>query len=129
MKKLTLFSLILLAAVGLFWASCGPEDPISTHKVTCNGKTTTYNNYVKALVDASCAIGSCHDGSDPGGLGANDYRHIPGTTAIPAGLQATLTDGTFEKNVLVENRMPRGSSLPDSILVRLECWFKDGYPL
>lgn len=126
MKKLTLFSVILLAGVGLFWVSCGKDDPDSTHKVTCNGKTTTYNNYVKLLVEASCALGGCHDGS--GTLGARDYRHIPGTTAIPVGLQSTLTDGTFEKNVLVENRMPRGGSLPDSILVRLECWFQDGYP-
>lgn len=126
MKKMSLFPLFLLV-FGLFWTACDPDETTTTtHKVTCNGKTTTYNNYVKALVQASCSVSGCHDGS--GVLNAKDYRHVAGTTAVPAGLKEAITSGGFEKNVLVDNRMPRGSSLPDSILVRLECWFKDGYP-
>ena len=125
MQKLLCFSLVFMA-FGLVWSACGGKDPVSTtHKVVCNGSNITYSNYVRALVKTTCIqSGGCHDGST---FGAKDYRELTAGT-IADGLKANLTNGTFETAVLVKNRMPLGGSLPDSILVKLECWFKAGYP-
>lgn len=117
-KKLC-FLLILVSFWSIF-GSCNKDTSAAEHQVICfYDQDITWNNYVRYLVQNSCAVAGCHVAGNTKGIG--DYSTY-------AGIRAVVEDSTFEKTVLVENRMPKGSKLNDSILVRLECWFQNGAP-
>ena len=103
----------------LIW-NCNKDKATTEHRVICYyDQNITWNNYVRFLVQNSCAVSGCHVAGNIKGLG--DYSTY-------AGLKAVVDDSTFEKTVLIDNLMPKGAKLNDSILVRLECWFQNGAP-
>ncbi len=111
---------LVFAGLWLFFGNCNKDSAATEHQEICYyDQTVTWNNYVRFLVQNSCAVAGCHVAGNTKGIG--DYSTF-------AGLKAVVDDSTFEKTVLIENRMPKGSKLNDSILVRLECWFQNGAP-
>lgn len=113
------FSLII-GSISLFLGNCSKDKAAADHQVICYyDQDITWNNYVRYLVQNSCAVAGCHVAGNTKGVA--DFSTY-------AGLKTAIADSTFEETVLIENRMPKGSKLNDSILVRLECWFQNGAP-
>ena len=111
---------MIFIGICLLFGNCNKDKAATEHQVICfNQQNITWDNNVRHLVKSSCAVTGCHIASNTKGIA--DYSTY-------AGLKSVVDDSTFEKTVLIENRMPKGSKLNDSILVRLECWFQNGAP-
>ncbi len=108
------------AVAALLVGGCGKDGASSEHKAVCYyQQDITWSNYVGYLANTSCAVSGCHVAGNSKGLA--DFSTYNG-------LLAAVNDSSFEKTVLIENKMPKGSKLNDSILTRLECWFQNGAP-
>jgi uncharacterized membrane protein len=114
MKKyigISIGSLLVICAV--LFVSCKKKKEAakdaSPTAVTCNGTNASYNSNIKAIITANCV--GCHGSY-------NSY----------AGLQSSLTDGSFARVVLTEKSMPRGNTLSADNLSVLQCWKERGYP-
>lgn len=97
-----LFSILLVSV--LIIVSCKKKN-----NVTCDGSTPTYNSYVQGIVNANCV--SCH----------SNYSTYSGLSSI-------TTNGKFEKEVLINQSMPKGGSLSADELSKLQCWVQNGFP-
>jgi hypothetical protein len=108
------FSLLLIIAaiIGMVGACKKSPEPIP-----CNGTSPTWNSRAQKIVDRSCTAGACH------GAGS-----VNGDFTKYATIKPHLDNGTFEQQVLVDRTMPEGSTLPDTTLAMLQCWFEHGYP-
>lgn len=102
--KRTLILPVTGIVLALFLSNCKKKSSI-----TCDGSAPTYNSYVKAIVDANCV--SCH-----------------GSYSTYVGLSTITSNGKFEKEVLTYRTMPKGGSLTDDQLTKLQCWVNNGFP-
>lgn len=103
----------VLALLSLVWvASCAEDDPVDSECASY-----TYDDDIKSIVDAKCATPYCH-GSNSGSGDWTSYSL----------LKTALDDGSFSKEVLEDMTMPKGSSLGDSELESIRCWYEAGYP-
>ena len=75
----------------------------------------TYDTHVKTIIDNNCM--KCHDS------GSNN-----GEFDTYAGLEAVTANGEFEKQVLVDQSMPRFADLTQTDINILQCWFEAGFP-
>lgn len=79
----------------------------------------TYNDQVKEIVDASCAIQFCHDNSGS----------APGNFLTYVGMQSRLENGVVEDRVFITADMPFAPgelSAEDKAVLR--CWLDNGAP-
>jgi hypothetical protein len=86
-------------------------------RVACDGSSPTWNANVLDIVANSCFGSSCHGSNAQSG----DYTTY-------AGIKSVLLNGRFEQQVLESRAMPRGETLPDSSLAKLQCWLENGFP-
>ena len=84
---------------------------------TCNGGTPTYDNGISEIINAECTNSLCHG---PGSSQA--------TFTSYAGLSLAISNGNFNKKVLVDQTMPRNSFLTQDQLDLIKCWVDNGYP-
>lgn len=101
MKKKGVIMLVVIGVSSL--SSCGKNN------VTCDGSTTTYTADIKSIIDASCV--SCH---------ANYSTY--------SGIKASVSNGSFESEVISKQTMPQGSKLSDTDLTKIKCWLEQGAP-
>lgn len=111
MKKL-LFSAFLLT----FFFACKEENKCAD--------SVTYTNDIKPIVNATCAISGCHDGS-AGSASPGDYRTF-------ADIKTVVDNGKFKNRVLILKDMPPSYStgpktLTDAQLDLIQCWADKGY--
>lgn len=101
---------VLVGMTGI--VACSEDDPAESD---CD--SYTYDADIKSIVDMSCATAYCHgSGSAAGDWTSYDL------------LKSALDDGSFNSAVLVNKTMPKGSSLDDSQLESIRCWYEAGYP-
>lgn len=94
--------------------SCSKEKD----KPECDGSSPTYDAQIKAIVDGSCLGSGCHGA----GSGNGDFTTY-------SKLNPFLQNGSFEREVLIDQTMPRGSgTLTASELSKLQCWVEDAHP-
>lgn len=77
--------------------------------VACNGTASTYNSNIKAIISANCV--SCH-----------------ASYASYNGLRGSLNDGSFAREVLERQTMPKNTRLSSEQLSAIQCWKERGYP-
>ena len=106
MKKLVF---TLLAAAVL--SACKKDGTSGKLTPSCDGSHPTYNSSIKAILDARCGSASCH---------ANYTSY--------SGLSGILQNGQFKREVLTNQTMPKGSSLTQDQINKIQCWVNDGYP-
>lgn len=97
-----LFSILIILIASI--TSCKKKN-----NVTCDGSTPTYNSYVQGIVNNNC-IG-CHS-----------------NFGTYSGISTVTSNGKFEKEVLIDQRMPKGGSLSEDELSKLQCWVQNGFP-
>lgn len=108
MRTLTAY----LAVVAMIFSSCTVESIIE-----CDGSTPTYDGEISAIINGNCLGSGCH------ASGSN------GVFTTYAGLQSRLTNGAFEREVLVDRTMPRGAgTLTRDQLILIQCWKENGFP-
>ena len=124
MKKFVLLCAVLVM-VG-FYNSCTKDKTSLPLSMVCTGvdsATNTYNLQVKAILDANCGTGGCHDAATASSQIILD--------SYPA------TKSAFEnKKCLCAIKqsggclpMPQGSNkLADSLITYIQCWSERGYP-
>ena len=78
-------------------------------EVSCDGSTRTYDADIKAIIDASCV--SCH----------SEYSDY-------AGVKSSVDNGSFEREVISKQTMPRGTKLSEVDLTKIQCWLEQGAP-
>ena len=78
---------------------------------TCDGSAPTYQNTIKSIIDTKCATSNCH----------SSYSNY-------SGLQPALQNGSFRREVLVDQTMPQGSSLTQDQLNKIQCWVNNEFP-
>jgi mono/diheme cytochrome c family protein len=83
--------------------------------VECDGSTPTYTSEVKTILDANCA--SCHGAGSTKG----DYSTYQK-------LKVVVDNGKFEREVIINQSMPRGGKMEMSQLSKLKCWLENGAP-
>lgn len=97
MKRILVVTILALIGV----TSC------KKNNVTCDGMTRTYDADIKSIVEASCV--SCH----------SEYSTY-------AGVKTSVNNGTFEREVISRQTMPKGSKLSDADLTKIKCWLEQG---
>lgn len=114
------YSIVFLAIAFVSIISCGKdEEP----KADCTGVTPTYDNGVKAILDASCATVGCHSAQNPAeGINLSSY-----TTAKSASLNGKVLQSI--KHESGAKAMPQGGTkLPNDLIKIVECWIQNGAP-
>jgi len=102
------FILISLAASGCKDKKLEPE---------CQGDKPTYDNGISAIINEKCTNFQCH------GPGSNQAEF----TSF-AGMSLAISNGNFEKRVLINQTMPRNSFLTQTQIDLIQCWVDNGYP-
>ena len=83
----------------------------------CDGSNLTYNSGINTIINTSCLGSSCHTTSNSRG----DFTTY-------AGLKPKLDNGTFKKRVLEKQSMPKGSTLTQDEINKIQCWADNNYP-
>lgn len=111
---------LLLACATLTLTMCKKE---STATYDCTTVTPTYNNDIKAIMNASCAISGCHDASSrEAGINLSTYATVKAESANDRFL------GSME-HLSGYRAMPEGASkLADASLQKIYCWIQNGQP-
>ena len=92
------------------FAACEKEDD-SKLTPACDGSHPTYNATIKAIIDVRCGTANCH----------SNYTSYNGLSEI-------IQNGSFKREVLINQSMPQGSSLTQTQINTIQCWVNDGYP-
>lgn len=93
----------VVASLILMSGSCNKKE------ITCGGEhpEITYESNVKSIIDQNC-IG-CHKGY-----------------ATFTGLNVSISNGAFEREVITRQTMPQGGHLKIEELVLIKCWLENG---
>lgn len=94
------------AAILLF--SCKKD---KVEDIQCDGSNPTYTGRIRAIINSNCATSNCH----------------PGYSSY-AGLEGILQNGSFEREVLIDQTMPRNGNLSAGELSEIKCWVENGFP-
>lgn len=111
-KYISIFIGCLVISFSILFASCKKKKEsknTSSSAVTCNGSNASYNSNIKAIINNNCV--GCH----------GQYNTF-------AGLQSSLNDGSFAREVLTNKTMPKGRSISNEDLSIIQCWKEKGYP-
>lgn len=103
MSRWITFTLLALVVLLLMAGSCEKKE------ITCNGAATgfTYQKDIKAIVDENCT--GCHEG----------YANFEG-------LNISIQNGEFEREVITRQTMPQGGKLTVDQLIMIKCWLDNG---
>lgn len=114
------YSIVFLLFALVSVVSCGKDDET---KVDCTGITPTYNNGVKAILDASCATAGCHSAQNQAdGINLSNY-----TTAKSASLNGKVLQSIKHESGV--DAMPQGAAkLSNDKINIVECWIQNGAP-
>ncbi|RMF21163.1 MAG: hypothetical protein D6765_15900 [Bacteroidetes bacterium] len=135
MKSLSLLLFVSLVVWGLLssGACTADELPPPPPPAECDTLQVTYVNFVKPIIDESCAYAGCHDGL--GGIGPGDYTTYDGMLPVLNGGQ--FKDRVFDRRDDPVVGMPPDKSVyPESQkdnltsgeLDLLRCWMEAGFP-
>ena len=111
---------LLLACATLTLSMCQKE---STITYDCTGLTPTYNNDIKAIMNASCALSGCHDASSrEAGINLSSYAVVKAESANDRFLGSIEHQASYRA-------MPEGESkLPQASIQKIYCWIQNGAP-
>ncbi len=124
-----IYSVLIFWVTLLFFAleSCSKEskNPDYIKEANCaavDPSTNTYTAFVRSVMNASCALGGCHDASTKSsGVDLSNY----------AGVRKAFESQNFLCAVNHGNgcsAMPKGGlKLSADLLNRLACWARNGY--
>ena len=84
---------------------------------SCNGDTPTYDNGISAIINAECNTSTCH------GTGSSQAEF---TSYM--GMALAISNGNFEKKVLIDQTMPKNGFLIQDQIDLIQCWVDNGYP-
>ena len=104
--------------------SCGKDEET---KADCAGVTPTYNNGVKAILDASCATVGCHVGQ----FAANNMDLKVYAIAKSVALSGKLLQSIKHESNAKAMPPDQGQGLvklPESDIKKIECWIQNGAP-
>lgn len=117
------FSFAMLLGI----ASCGKDNTSAdyTANADCSAIVSadnTYNNGIKAIIDAKCATAGCHNAFTASeGIDMSDYAKTKNVFEKKDAL-CTIHHGTGCK------AMPDGQpKLSDATINQIDCWVKNGY--
>ena len=108
-KKLFICLLLVLPAI----QSCKDKKL----EPNCDGGTPTYDNGISAIINANCTNALCHG---PGAAQAEFTTY--------AGMSLAISNGNFNKKVLVDQTMPKNAFLTQYQMDLIKCWVDNGYP-
>lgn len=109
----------LLVATAL-WPSCKKDKlPEPAANAACDTLMPTYQNAIKAILDAKCAVPGCHTP----GFSSGDFSTYE--SVLPR-----IGNGSFRRRALDQRDMPPAGSpqLTEEELLLIECWLEAGYP-
>lgn len=123
MKKFLLFFLCFIAIT--FYYSCTKDKakpPLSSSCTGVDAATNTYNIRIKAILDANCGYGGCHDAGT-----ASSNVILDSYTASKAAFQNRNGLCTIKQTGGCLP-MPQGQpKLADSLITYIQCWSESGY--
>jgi len=124
MKKAFLFLTVLWSFT--FYFSCTKDKTKPPLSASCSGVdslSNTYNLKIKAILDANCAYGGCHDaGSASSSVVLDSYLATKSSFQNKPCLCTIKQSGGCLP-------MPQGSDkLADSLITYIQCWSERGYP-
>ncbi len=112
MKKWMLLSLLSFSILVI---ACNKSDDPEPEMDPCENMTSdTYTNAIKAIIDNSCAISGCHDGSQA----IPDFRTYSEVKARSANIRSRVVGKT----------MPPSGALSSTVIQQIDCWVKNGAP-
>jgi len=124
MNQFKILGLVLLANSCFYFTACDDEEPMPMPMGACASIDASYNGDVKAIINASCSVVGCHDGSGMNTFipeGAEDFTTFDG-------LSENLNNGNFTLEVITNGTMPPGIAISEEHLEILECWKDSGFP-
>lgn len=116
--------LIVCATLAALTYSC-KDEPIHTTEPRdyCDSLGITYDGHIKAVMDANCAIPTCHtQAAKSGGFALSTYFEVRDAAKKDNFLGAIKREQGFKG-------MPIGApKLSDEIVEQLECWQENAFP-
>ncbi len=82
---------------------------------TCNTDSVTYQQHIKPIIDANCALSGCH----VPGTGRVDYTTFQGVKIV-------ADDGRLRQRAVVETTMPPSGPLSSCEQQQIEAWLNSG---
>lgn len=108
--KITGLSIVILLTIG----ACTTDQVAEPEPCLV---VKTYNEAIREIVRNKCNFSGCHDGAS----GVGNYNTY-------LGIQRTLENGEFRRQVVVSRTMPQTGSLTDVEFELIKCWSENGYP-
>lgn len=105
---------MILVAISHY--SCVKEEGRLEIVSPCDSVNSKYSEVILPMMQANCAISGCHDGT--GGA--------PGDFGTYADVKAVADNGKLADRVIVLKNMPPAGPLPDSLILKLNCWLGKG---
>lgn len=99
----------IILSLGMFFSIGCKKEGDRLQEIECDGSTRTYQDDIKTIIDANCV--SCH----------NEYGDY-------VGVKNSVDNGSFEREVITNQTMPRGGDLTPSELTKIRCWLEQGAP-
>lgn len=120
-----------IVILGISWLITACDDIVLPEAEGCETAEATYNTNVKPIIDLTCAYSGCHNG------GGN----APGNYTTYAGLQRSITDGSFINRVIDQQENPSRGMPPDMSVYPesqqddlspeqmeiIQCWIDGGF--
>ncbi len=117
MKKI-----IFLGLFASLLATCHPHEA-DLDGYDCANQTPTYTTDIQPIMAAHCTNSACHDASNPAdNLDLTTYDNVKEHAGHSHFLGALEHKSGFEA-------MPQNAAkLPDSLILKIACWAKNGSP-
>ena len=104
---------IIFFGLAILFSSCYYDNEEELYGLDCNLDNVTYATEINRIIETSCAVSACHDGS----------------TQFPKydSYQSVAQDSgkIFERVVVLKN-MPPSGTLPDCDFKQIEDWLSNG---
>jgi cytochrome c553 len=132
LKKSKTIAAVAILMGGIFMVACTNESKEKitpdTSAVGCDTSGVTYTNYVKSVMDASCATSGCHDaGTKSDGYDFSSYEGAKAAATAMEQNKSVMLGAINHESGFTE--MPENAAkLSDCTIDKIAAWVNDGTP-
>jgi len=129
MKYFGLISIIVFMFLVFSCETDKAVDPETLNKRldACDTMNVSFSTDIAPIIENNCAFTGCHGTPENSGFTMNNYSEISSKAQEPVFLAAIKHEGPNPMPRKQPNK-PEANKLPDSTILKLECWIEAGTP-
>ncbi len=107
-------SILTLIVIGIIIAACKKDE---FKDLDCSTIDSKYSTSISGIISSKCNTSGCHNA----GSSKGDFTSY-------AKVKPYVDNGSFNKEVIVNKSMPKGTSLSQDERNKIKCWLDAGGP-